>query len=37
MSLARNDVMNTLYNAGLTLEAVATSMVSRKLMKDLLG
>ena len=28
-----HDVMNTLYNAGLiTLEAVATSMVSRKLM-----
>ena len=38
MSLARNDVMNTLYNAGLiTLGAVATSMVSGKLMKDGLG
>ena len=38
MSLAGNDVMNTLYNAGLiTLGAVATSMVSRKLMKDGLG
>ena len=38
MSLARNDVMNTLYNAGLiTLGAVATSMVSKKLMKDGLG
>ena len=35
MSLARKDVMNTLYNAGLiTLGAVATSMASRKLMKD---
>ena len=30
--------MNTLYNAGLiTLGAMATSMVSRKLMKDGLG
>ena len=38
MSLARNDVMNTLYNAGLiTLGAAATSMASRKLMKDDLG
>ena len=38
MSLAKNDVMNTLYNAGLiTLGAVATSMVRRKLMKDGLG
>ena len=38
MSLAKNEVMNTLYNAGLiTLGAVATSMVSRKLMKDGLG
>ena len=38
MSLAKNDVMNTLYNAGLiTLGAVATSMASRKLMKDGLG
>ena len=38
MSLGKNDVMNTLYNAGLiTLRAVATSMVSRKLMKDDLG
>ena len=35
MSLRKNDVMNTLCNAGLiTLGAVATSMVSRKLMKD---
>ena len=35
MSLGKNDVMNALYNAGLiTLGAVATSMVSRKLMKD---
>ena len=38
MSLGKNDVMNTLYNAGLiTLGAVATSMVTRKLMKDGLG
>ena len=38
MSLAKNDVMNTLYNAGLIiLGAVATPMVSRKLMKDGLG
>ena len=35
MSLGKNDVMNTLYNAGLiTLGAVATSTASRKLMKD---
>ena len=38
MSLGKNDVMNTLYNAGLvTLGAVATSMASSKLMKDGLG
>ena len=38
MSLGKNDVMNTLYNAGLiTLRAVATSMASRKLMKDGFG
>ena len=38
MSLEKNDVMNTIYNAGLvTLGAVATSLVSRKLMKDELG
>ena len=35
MSLDQNVVMNTIYNAGLiTLGAVGTSMVSRKLMKD---
>ena len=38
MSLSKNEVMNELYNAGLiTLGAVATSMVSRKLAKDGLG
>ena len=38
MSLDKNVVMNTIYNAGLiTLGAVGTSMVSRKLMKDGLG
>ena len=38
MSLGKNDVMNTLYNAGLvTLGAVATPMASSKLMKDGLG
>ena len=38
MSLSKNEVMNELYNAGLiTLGAVATSMVSRKLTKDGLG
>ena len=38
MSLSKNDLMNELYYAGLiTLGAVATSMVSRKLMKDDLG
>ena len=38
MSLSKNEVMNELYNAGLiTLGAVATSMVSRKLAKDRLG
>ena len=38
MSLTKNEVMNELYNAGLvTLGAVATSMVSKKLAKDDLG
>ena len=38
MSLGKNDVMNALYNAGLIiLGAVATSIASRKLMKDGLG
>ena len=38
MSLGRKEIMNELYNAGLiTLGAVATSMVSKKLMKDDLG
>ena len=38
MSLDKNVVMNTIYNAGLiTLGAVGTSMVSKKLMKDGLG
>ena len=38
MSLSKNDLMNEIYNAGLiTLGAVATSMVSRKLTKDSLG
>ena len=38
MSLDKNIVMNTIYNAGLiTLGAVATLMVSNKLMKDGLG
>ena len=38
MSLSKNDLMNELYNAGLiTLGAVATSMVSRKLLKNDLG
>ena len=38
MSLDKNVVMNTIYNAGLiTLGAVGTSMISRKLMKDGLG
>ena len=38
MSLSKNEVMNELYNAGLiTLGAVATSMVSKKLTKDDLG
>ena len=38
MSLSKNEVMNELYNAGLvTLGAVATSMVSKKLAKDDLG
>ena len=36
--MSKNEVMNELYNAGLiTLGAVATSMVSRKLAKDGLG
>ena len=38
MSLTKNEVMNEIYNAGLvTLGAVATSVVSKKLMKDDLG
>ena len=38
MSLSKIEVMNELYNAELvTLEAVATSMVSKKLVKDDLG
>ena len=38
MSLSKNELMNGLYNAGLiTLGAVATSMISRKLVKDNLG
>ena len=38
MSLDKNVVMNTIYNAGLiTLGAVGTSMVSKKLMKYELG
>ena len=38
MSLSKNEVMNELYNTGLvTLGAVATSMVSKKLAKDDLG
>ena len=38
MSLSKNELMNELYNARLiTLGAVATSMISRKLVKDNLG
>ena len=38
MSLDKNVVMNTIYNAGLiTLGAVGTSMVGKKLMKYELG
>ena len=38
MSLSKNEVFNELHNAALiTLGAVATSMVSKKLMKDDLG
>ena len=38
MSLDKNVVMNTIYNADLiTLGAVGTSMISKKLMKDGLG
>ena len=38
MSLSKNEVINELHNAGLvTLGAVATSMVSKKLIKDDLG
>ena len=38
MSLDKNVVMNTIYNAGLiTLGAVGTSMISKKLMKYELG
>ena len=38
MSLSKNELMNELYNDGLVmLGAVATSMISRKLVKDDLG
>ena len=38
MSLSKNELMNELYNAGLvTLGAVATSMIRRKVVKDDLG
>ena len=38
MSLSKNEILNGVYNAGLvTVGAVATSMVSRKLTKDGLG
>ena len=38
MSLSKNEVLNEIYNAGLvTLGAVATSMISKNLMKDDLG
>ena len=38
MSLDKNEVMNGIYNAGLvTLGAVATSMASKKLVKEDLG
>ena len=38
MSLDKNVVMNTIHNAGLiTVGAVRTSMISKKLMKDGLG
>ena len=38
MSLNKNVVMITIYNAGLiTLGAVGTSMISKKIMKDGLG
>ena len=36
--MSKNEVMNEIYNAGLvTLGAVATSVVSKKLIKDDLG
>ena len=38
MSLSKNELVNELYNAGLvTLGAVATSMIRRKVVKDDLG
>ena len=38
MSLEKNEVLNGIYNAGLiTLGAVATSMASKKLVKEDLG
>lgn len=38
MSLDKQDVLNTLYNAGLiTLGAVGTAVVSKKVTKDGLG
>ena len=38
MSLDKNEVLNIVYNAGLiTLGAVATSMASKKLVKEDLG
>ena len=38
MSFSKNELMNELYNAGLvTLGAVATSMIRRKVVKDDLG
>ena len=38
MSLSKNELTNEVYNAGLvTLGPVATSMISRKLVKDNLG
>ena len=38
MSLSKTEVINGLYNAGLiTLGAIATSMISKKLTKDSIG
>ena len=38
MSMEKNEVLNVVYNAGLiTLGAVATSMASKKLVKEDLG